>query len=312
MRRQRFLPVILIGRSILLREGLARILRAGKFQIIASESNADDFRPGKSARRPLFLIVHAGDEFDSAVEQIKLCRSRYPDGRIAIVADRYRLKNLTSAFRAGANGFFVNVIACDRFVKSVELVMLGETIFPPAFLSFILDASTCLVDGVTNDAANGPVNGARNDSSKVQSGEPILVPTEEMAAPLLSRQEKLILHCLTEGDSNKCIARKMDIAEATVKVHVKAILRKIRVQNRTQAAIWGINNLSPARPVNSRLPQLNSEARDRHAPAMPEIQKIALGAISYQPDLVPGTNRFMRNSDRERRRAASQVTQLKP
>jgi two-component system nitrate/nitrite response regulator NarL len=49
---------------------------------------------------------------------------------------------------------------------------------------------------------------------------------------------------LIEGNSNKSIARKIDIAEATVKVHVKAILRKIRVQNRTQAAIWGMNNES--------------------------------------------------------------------
>ena len=52
----------------------------------------------------------------------------------------------------------------------------------------------------------------------------------------------MILRCIIEGDSNKCIARKIDVTEATVKVHVKAILRKIRVQNRTQAAVWGINN----------------------------------------------------------------------
>jgi two-component system nitrate/nitrite response regulator NarL len=47
---------------------------------------------------------------------------------------------------------------------------------------------------------------------------------------------------LIEGDSNKLIARKIEIAEATVKVHVKAILRKIRVHNRTQAAIWAMSN----------------------------------------------------------------------
>ena len=55
-------------------------------------------------------------------------------------------------------------------------------------------------------------------------------------------REKSILRYLIEGDSNKSIARKIDITEATVKVHVKAILRKIRVHNRTQAAIWGMNN----------------------------------------------------------------------
>ena len=58
------------------------------------------------------------------------------------------------------------------------------------------------------------------------------------------------MHYLIEGDTNKCIARKMDITEATVKVHVKAILRKIRVQNRTQAAIWAMNNGSLTRSAD--------------------------------------------------------------
>jgi hypothetical protein len=47
---------------------------------------------------------------------------------------------------------------------------------------------------------------------------------------------------LGPGDSNKTIARKMKIADATVEVHVKAILRKTRVRNRTQAAIWAMIN----------------------------------------------------------------------
>jgi two-component system nitrate/nitrite response regulator NarL len=47
---------------------------------------------------------------------------------------------------------------------------------------------------------------------------------------------------MIEGDSNKSIARKIGIADATVKVHVKAILRKLQVQNRTQAAIWAKNH----------------------------------------------------------------------
>jgi Bacterial regulatory proteins, luxR family len=47
----------------------------------------------------------------------------------------------------------------------------------------------------------------------------------------------------TEGASNKIIARKLVITESTVKVHMKAILRKLRLQNRTQAAIWARTNL---------------------------------------------------------------------
>jgi DNA-binding CsgD family transcriptional regulator len=61
----------------------------------------------------------------------------------------------------------------------------------------------------------------------------------------LSIREVEILDRIVRGDSNKHIARHFDIAEATVKAHVKAILRKIGVANRTQAAIWAVNNAMP-------------------------------------------------------------------
>jgi DNA-binding NarL/FixJ family response regulator len=59
----------------------------------------------------------------------------------------------------------------------------------------------------------------------------------------LSRRELVILRTLTEGASNKVIALKLVITESTVKVHMKAILRKLRLQNRTQAAIWARTHL---------------------------------------------------------------------
>jgi two-component system, NarL family, nitrate/nitrite response regulator NarL len=74
--------------------------------------------------------------------------------------------------------------------------------------------------------------------------------------PRLSSRQKLILNCLIEGDSNKTIARKIHITEATVKVHLKAILRKIRVHNRTQAAIWAMNNGSSIWTKDTELPAL--------------------------------------------------------
>jgi len=187
-------------------------------------------------RQLLFLIVHAGDDIDVALGQIELLRDNHPGGRIAIVADHYRLDDVVSAFRAGVNGYFVDIMTCDLFIKSVELVAMGETIFPPAFLTFALAPERLPVA----EAAR------RNESALA-----ILSRTKDTIAPQLSPREQSILQCLTEGHSNKCIARMIDIAEATVKVHVKAILRKIRVQNRTQAAIWGMNNGSLARPENA-------------------------------------------------------------
>jgi two-component system nitrate/nitrite response regulator NarL len=65
----------------------------------------------------------------------------------------------------------------------------------------------------------------------------------DLKACKLSVREREILSCLREGAPNKLIARKLEITEATIKVHVKAILRKIGAANRTQAAMWASQRL---------------------------------------------------------------------
>jgi two-component system nitrate/nitrite response regulator NarL len=153
------------------------------------------------------------------------------------VADHYKSTEPDLVFKVGATGYLVSTMSCDAFVKSIELVMMGETVFPPSFLTSALDTKT-EPEPRRKAAVSGEDEGA------------ILVTREDATAPQLSPRELAILRCLISGNSNKCIARKIDIAEATVKVHVKAILRKIRVQNRTQAAIWGMNHPMLAQPVN--------------------------------------------------------------
>ena len=265
MSKRHSFATTIIGKSSLLREGIAKILHSANFRIVASASSADDLPGRVQADAPLFLIVHTSDDFDFAAGQIEFFRGNYPDGRIAIVADRYRPGDLVAAFRAGANGCFVDVMTCDVFVRSLELVMMGETVLPPAFLSYMF----------------GPEERQlRDDGPSEDVKQTILVTEIDGPAPQLSPRERLILCCLIEGASNKSIARKMDIAEATVKVHVKAILRKIRVHNRTQAAIWGMNNgcvsgttgaiappLSPA--IANRLPSaigLSSQIKQINEP----------------------------------------------
>jgi two-component system nitrate/nitrite response regulator NarL len=178
------------------------------------------------------------------------------------VADHYRQAEPDMAFQAGAAGYLVSAMSCDAFVKSIELVMMGETVFPPAFLSSS--------SAIKNDHRNGAAPPIENERA-------IIVAAEDAATPQLSPRELVILRCLIEGNSNKGIARKIDIAEATVKVHVKAILRKIRVQNRTQAAIWGMNNVLPVQPANSNslLPAVDaSESFSNSIALVPAIKRI--------------------------------------
>jgi two-component system nitrate/nitrite response regulator NarL len=112
--------------------------------------------------------------------------------------------------------------------------MMGETVFSPTLLSLFLDS-------------------VRDTAPRHDNDHGIFITSEDGIEPQLSPRQKSILGYLIEGNSNKSIARKIDVAEATVKVHVKAILRKLGVHNRTQAAIWGMSNGSLARaPSHSR------------------------------------------------------------
>ena len=84
-----------------------------------------------------------------------------------------------------------------------------------------------------------------------------------------------------EGDSNKCIARKINSAEGTVKVHVKAILRKIRVQNRTQAAIWAMSNDAMTRLANDSSPPSTLDMRIALASARELVDNVK--SVSDKP-----------------------------
>ena len=242
MRRRHAFAMILVGERGLLREGIERILRSENFRIMASVVPGDDLLAQIQPDQMLFLIVHTGDDFGVTVEQVEFLRNRHPNARVVIVVTRYRVDEVVAAFRAGVSGYFVDVTSCEVFAKSVELVMMGETVFPPAFLSF------ALVDDHRVSNRGSSVNGS------------CAMLAADSIDPRLSPREMSILRCLIVGDSNKCIARKIDIAEATVKVHIKAILRKVQVQNRTQAAIWGVNHAFLAQAPNTSLAPSSTSA----------------------------------------------------
>jgi two-component system, NarL family, nitrate/nitrite response regulator NarL len=101
----------------------------------------------------------------------------------------------------------------DAFVQSLRLISAGERVFPSG-----------LGLDIRPQAPSAGTEPGRGGSQ-------------------LSPREREILSHLVTGHSNKAIARDLGITEATVKVHLKSVQRKIRVDNRTQAAIWAMANL---------------------------------------------------------------------
>src|SRR5215472_15021569 len=132
---------VLIGHNALLREGLAHILDATNFGVLASASDADIAALSSLPDdRPLLLIIEVSGDFDATLSQIEGFKARYPAARVAVLAhphQLHRLPEMVLAFRAGANAYFINVATCDVFIKSLELIMLGETILPSAILPLL-------------------------------------------------------------------------------------------------------------------------------------------------------------------------------
>jgi two-component system nitrate/nitrite response regulator NarL len=157
------------------------------------------------------------------------------------------------ALEAGVFGFLCQNIPSKQLIKSLELVVLGQTVIYP---QLHLDPTREFEATSASPGSNGYKAIAELPRhSEVQPPASLLaLPATETRGTSnecpggdivrdLSRRELVILRTLTEGASNKMIALKLVITESTVKVHMKTILRKLRMQNRTQAAIWARTHL---------------------------------------------------------------------
>jgi two-component system nitrate/nitrite response regulator NarL len=223
------IKTFLVEPNALLREGLRRILSETVYAPSFAAGSLDEVSPqcGPDSGT-VVLITDASRDHEGLCRQTKLLKEQNPNAKVVMLVDQYDLTNVLTAFRSGADAYLKKSISYEVLVKSLDLVLLGEAIFPGAIIDPLREQD------------------ARIDESKQASApeEP-----QELNPPAkgLSVRETVILRCLMDGDSNKIIARKYDITEATVKVHVKAILRKIQAKNRTQAAIWAANHLSASR-----------------------------------------------------------------
>lgn len=213
----------LVSDSALLRSGLQQILQDTSFAIAEAASVTGPKRLDHCAVNTALMIIEASQNTGRVLEMIRQVQERSPQTRIVALADQFDISFVRSAHGAGVTGFCLTASGPEVLVRSLELVMLGESVLPVAILRLVMDA-------------------ARQEEQPVRD-----IMAEQRLADLKSRKlstrEAEILGCLTKGEPNKVIARKLDITEATIKVHVKAILRKIGAANRTQAAMWASQRL---------------------------------------------------------------------
>lgn len=208
----------------LLRTGVEQILAGSRF-VLAEPALLNTSQPSEvdDCSADLFIVdsTERLDETSYLIAELKL---RNPTARVIILADHFDIDEVTAARLAGADGFCLTSASRDVLVRSIELVMLGEIVIPSELVLALIESTAHIGDQPLTPCLGMFVASAPE-------------------RPLSSREIQ-VLNLLREGAPNKVIARELDLAEATVKVHVKTILRKIGVRNRAQAALWAAYHLT--------------------------------------------------------------------
>ena len=182
----------------------------------------------------LIIIGMGGASIEEAQHQalIKSLRDLMARAPLVIISDREDPQEVCAAFQAGAIGFIPTSIEPAIAFQALSFIRSGGSFFPPSVLSACLGEVT----------GNAPVN----DSD------------------LTIKQEE-VFGLLRQGFSNKIIARRLGMSEATVKVHARRLMHKFGVTNRTQLALAAMNQ-SSLPPVDNSNAQSNADKASEASP----------------------------------------------
>jgi len=124
--------------------------------------------------------------------------------------------DLANALRKGARGYLMKDMEPDELVVALQEIKAGKTVVASGLTGVLADL-------------------VKNDDRR---------PSKDSSGPFseLTPREREILGHLAEGQSNKVIARHLEISDGTVKLHVKAILRKLEVHSRVEAAVMAVEH----------------------------------------------------------------------
>lgn len=203
--------VLLVGPNRLSRAGFKSLFKDSPFTVIGEASDpARLVKIDPAAPDPDIALLECPGGGTAVLDALQHLATVHPDTPVVVLDDEVCIATLAACLAAGAGGFLTKDISPAALLRSLQLVVLGETVFPT-------DLAALLASGM-------------------QERRPRRAPLDNDCG--LSDREVETVQCLLRGESNKLIAKRFSITEATIKVHIKSVLRKIKASNRTQAAIW--------------------------------------------------------------------------
>ena len=220
----RHVATALLCGNALLGAGLTHLLTGARFHVtdsgrIGASSSSDHSDP-----TPALYIVDASGSPQQTITLVEDAKRQHPSARIVAIANSFDLSLIQCAVTAGVDSFCLATVSREVLINILELTILGEQVLPRSVIQSLL-----------KEASTVPSFARTSSTSEHSAPDP--------RVEKLSPRETVILQSLMGGEANKVIARRLEITEATIKVHVKSILRKIGAANRTQAAMWANENL---------------------------------------------------------------------
>ncbi|HQZ02180.1 MAG TPA: response regulator transcription factor [Thauera sp.] len=230
--------VLLVDDHTLFRSGIRSLLQTYPcFEVIGE---AGDGREGirlAGQLRPDVVLLDNNMPGLSGREAARLMLEEAPQTRVLMLTVSEGSDDLIETLRAGACGYLLKNIQAETLVAAITAAAQGESVVSPQMMGKLLSG--------VRDAAGRASSDVAATSWPARTGAPrvaLATGVEGSDADRLSPREREMLQFIARGQSNKEIARALELAESTVKIHVQNMLRKLNLSSRVQAAVFAVEN----------------------------------------------------------------------
>ena len=209
------LRVLVIDDHTLFREGLQGLLRRRNIEVVAATGNGNEGLALAEEHKPDIVLLDMRMPNTDGITVLKQLLEHGMQMPIVILTTSSDERDLIEALRAGARGYLLKDMEPDELVAALRDINAGKTVVAPNLTQIL---------------------------AEVVQGKSAIPDMESSPFDELTPRETEILGLLAEGQSNKVIARNLGISDGTVKLHVKAILRKLEVHSRVEAAVMAVEH----------------------------------------------------------------------
>ncbi len=237
--------VLIVDDHAMVRAGLRRILELEPdLQVVGEASDGVEAVEKSQATQPQVVLMDITMPRLNGVEATRVLRTQVPSARVVALTIHTDDQYVVAMARAGAWGYVLKDEAPADLIDAVRRVAAGQVYIPPSLVGSLVKA---MRDQAPADAAREVAAATLSvpEHPRVPAAgaaAPAVAPSPTGAWPHLTSRELEVLALIAYGRTNRQIAQTLVVSEKTVKNHVTSILRKLRLNDRTQAAVWAIRS----------------------------------------------------------------------